>query len=147
MQAAALDVLEAADFPPAQARAIVTAIDHEVSAKIETLATKQQIADLAADTKQQFAQLAASMKQQFSDLAVSVDRRFDAVTAEFAKVRAESDTEFVKVRAEIAAASASVRLEIANLRADLVRWMFVTALTQVGALLGGAWLIVRVISG
>jgi len=49
MQAASLEVLEKADLPPLQARAIVQAIEIEIAGARDTLATKQDVVQLRQD--------------------------------------------------------------------------------------------------
>jgi hypothetical protein len=70
MQSESLEILEKADVPAAQARAIVRAIDVEISAH-DTLATKQDIAvlrgevtSLRIDTAKLIAESASSITRQ-----------------------------------------------------------------------------------
>ena len=49
MQAESLEVLEKAEVPPGQARAIVRAIEIEISGAQHTLATKQDIHDVRSE--------------------------------------------------------------------------------------------------
>jgi hypothetical protein len=49
MQAESLEVLEKADLAPAQARAIVRAIEIEIGSAKDTLATKQDLEQLRGD--------------------------------------------------------------------------------------------------
>ena len=49
MQAASLEVLEKANLPPLQARAIVQAIEIEIAGARDTLATKQDVVQLRQD--------------------------------------------------------------------------------------------------
>lgn len=70
MQAESLEILEKADVPPMQARAIVRAIDVEIGAR-DPLVTKHDIAllhmeivDLRADTAKLIAESASSITRQ-----------------------------------------------------------------------------------
>jgi hypothetical protein len=49
MKAETLEMLEEASFTPAQARAGAKAIDQEIDAKRDVLATKSDLADVKAD--------------------------------------------------------------------------------------------------
>jgi hypothetical protein len=70
MQAASLDVLERANLPAPQARAIVQAIEIEMSAAHSSLATKQGLSELQASTKEAIAELRAA----FLELRVEVTK-------------------------------------------------------------------------
>ncbi len=79
MQAESLEVLEKASVAPAQARAIVRAIEIEIAGAKDTLATKQDVAglyhaidavrvELRGEVTGQAAQLRVEMAQQFGEL-------------------------------------------------------------------------------
>lgn len=57
MQAESLEILEKADVPPAQARAIVRAIEVEIGGAQHTLATKQDLQDLRSDMREMRSEL------------------------------------------------------------------------------------------
>jgi hypothetical protein len=57
MQAESLEVLEKADVPPAQARAIVRAIEIELAGAKDTLATKHEILLLRQELRQEMSEL------------------------------------------------------------------------------------------
>jgi hypothetical protein len=68
MQAESLEVLEKADVAPAQARAIVRAIEIEIAGAKDTLATKQdlvgirlEISDLRSETREMRGELRAEI--------------------------------------------------------------------------------------
>ena len=63
VQPASLEVLEKAAFPPAQARAVVQAIEIEIAGAKDTLATRQDILMLRHDTKQDILTLRNETKQ------------------------------------------------------------------------------------
>ncbi|HEX5047822.1 MAG TPA: hypothetical protein VFX89_11945 [Gammaproteobacteria bacterium] len=70
MQAESLEILEKADVPPAQARAIVRAIDVEIGAH-DTLATKQDLAVLhgeMANLRVDFAKLEGRVAESASSI-------------------------------------------------------------------------------
>ena len=75
VQPASLEVLEKAAVPPAQARAIVQAIEIEIAGAKDTLATKQDILILRQETKQdifvvrqEMAELRAELRREMTDL-------------------------------------------------------------------------------
>jgi len=49
MKAEALEILEGASFTPAQASAVAKAIEQEIDARKDVLATKADLADVKAD--------------------------------------------------------------------------------------------------
>jgi hypothetical protein len=85
MQAESLEVLEKADVPPAQARAIVRAIEIEIDGAKDTLATKQDIqvlrgetSQLRSDLRQEMAGLRGELKAEIHGSASSVTRQMYA---------------------------------------------------------------------
>jgi hypothetical protein len=61
MQAESLEVLEKASVAPAQARAIVRAIEIEIAGAKDTLATKRDLDVLAADLRSEMAKLGGEL--------------------------------------------------------------------------------------
>jgi hypothetical protein len=57
MQAASLEILEKAALPPAQARAIVQAIEIEIAGAKDTLATKQDLLMLRHEVTEKLSEL------------------------------------------------------------------------------------------
>ena len=84
-------------------------------------------------------------KADLRDLIEVQAQRFDArleqrlaetradLRSEIGQVRAEMGVGFAQVRTEMATGSAALRTEMANLRADLVKWMFLFWLGTVAA--------------
>ncbi len=68
MQAESLEVLEGADLPSSQARAIVRAIEIELAGAKDVLATKNDIVLLRADMKELRADLRGELESRISDL-------------------------------------------------------------------------------
>ena len=75
VQPASLEVLEKAAVPPAQARAIVQAIEIEIAGAKDTLATKQdslilrhEMAELRAELKVEMAELRAELRTEMGEL-------------------------------------------------------------------------------
>ena len=88
MQAESLEVLEKADVAPAQARAIVRAIEIEITGATDTLATKQDLAMLEIRFQNSLenritglaAALRTEMAQQGADLRAELHRSIGGVT-------------------------------------------------------------------
>ena len=75
MQPASLEVLEKAAVPPAQARAIVQAIEIEIAGAKDTLATRQdtlilrhEMAELRAELRQEMVELRTELRQDMVEL-------------------------------------------------------------------------------
>ena len=102
MQAASLEVLEKANVPAPQARAIVQAIGFELLAARDTLATKHDILLLRQDVREQVAE----------------------VRREISEVRAEVRQEISEARAEVRQEMAEGRVRLESVKAELVRWVF-----------------------
>src|SRR5580765_6385211 len=99
MQAATLEILEKADLPPRQARAIAQAIELEVSAGHSALATR---ADFLA--------LRQSMETQF------VSQRQDL------------DTKVAGLRQQTVGLKHDLELKMSEHKSELVRWVFLCIL-------------------
>ena len=116
MQAESLEVLENASVAPAQARAIVRAIEIEIAGAKDTLATKH---DLLA------------LQQGFEVLR----REFDALKREFDVLRAEVRGELDKLRSGLDALRAEVHRSVGG----VIRQMYLAILGQMAVLLGFAY--------
>jgi hypothetical protein len=68
MQAESLEVLEKADVAPAQARAIVRAIEIEIAGARDTLATKHDLALLRQDLRDEMSELRSELRTEMSGL-------------------------------------------------------------------------------
>ncbi len=82
VQSASLEVLEKAAVPPAQARAIVQAIEIEIAGSKETLATKQdalilrhEIAELRGELKAEIVASRAELRSEIHGMATSLTRQ------------------------------------------------------------------------
>jgi len=113
VQSASLEVLEKAAVPPAQARAIVQAIEIEIAGSKETLATKQDVLIL----RHEMVELRGELK------------------ADLAELRAE-------LKGEIVASRAELRSEIHGMATSLTRQMYTALLGQFAVLLGLAYFFV-----
>src|SRR5436853_2613886 len=109
MQAASLEVLEKANLPAPQARAIVQAIEIEIAGAKETLATKQDILIL----RHEMAEMRAELK------------------TEIATLRGD-------LRSEIHAMRGDLRSEMHAIASGNLRQMYGAMLGQLAVLLGVA---------
>ena len=81
VQPASLEVLEKAAVPPAQARAIVQAIEIEIAGARDTLATRQDILILRQETRQdmlslrhEMTELRTELRQEMTELRAELRR-------------------------------------------------------------------------
>src|SRR5256885_1760006 len=82
MEAESLEVLEKADVPPAQARAIVRAIDLEITGAKDTLATKHDVLVLRHDVEMFRSDLRAEMTTLAATLRTEMAAQGGALRAE-----------------------------------------------------------------
>ena len=89
MQAASLEVLEKANLPAPQARAIVQAIEIEIAGARDTLATKQDtlllrqdMAELGHDLRQGMSKLGQDLRQEMSDLRHGLEVKIEGMRSE-----------------------------------------------------------------
>ena len=85
MQAESLEVLEKADVPPSQARAIVRAIEIEITGASHTLATKhdvlllrQEISELRGELREEISGLRGELRAEIHSSASSGARQMYA---------------------------------------------------------------------
>ena len=71
MQAESLEILEKANVPPATARAFVQAIETQMHAARDTLATKGDLGELRLAGKQDLGELRLAVKQDLGRLKLS----------------------------------------------------------------------------
>src|SRR5947207_15739236 len=79
VQAASLEILEKAAVPPAQARAIVQAIEIEIAGAKDTRATKQdvlilrhEIAELRTELRSEIAELGTELRSEMTELGTEL---------------------------------------------------------------------------
>ena len=77
MQMESLEVLERADVVPAQACAIVRAIEIEIAGAKDTLATKQDLLALRQDLRHEMAELKGELKAEIHATVSGVTRQMD----------------------------------------------------------------------
>jgi len=131
MQAASLEVLEKANLPAPQARAIVQAIEIEIAGARDTLATKQDtlllrqdMAELGHDLRKEMSELGHDLRQEMSKLGHDVRQ-------EMLDMRHGLELKIEGVRSEIHASASSIS-----------RQMYGALLGQMAVLLGIAYFFV-----
>ena len=140
MQAESLQVLESASVTPAQARAIVRAIEIEIAGAKDTLATKHDVlalhhasdvlrAELRGETSALAAQLRAEMAQLAAELRGEMVKLAADLRGEMAQLKAELSGEMTKLAAEL-------RAEMAKQIGSVTRQMYVALFGQTAVLLG-----------
>ena len=78
VQAASLEILEKADVPPAQARAIVQAIEMEIAGARDTLATKHDLLVLRNELSEKLTEKIGDLRTEMHSLASSNVRQMYA---------------------------------------------------------------------
>ena len=121
MQAESLEVLEKADVAPAQARAIVRAIEIEIAGASDTLATKQDMVALKQDL--------VALKQDLAALENRLESRLDNRITGLAAA----------LRTEMAQQGAELRAELHRSIGGVTRQMYMAILGQMAVLLGFAY--------
>jgi len=88
VQAASLELLEKAEVPPSQARAIVQAIEIEIAGAKETLATKhdilllhQELAGMKSDLRQEMVEMKSDLRREIAELRGDLRGETHAVAA------------------------------------------------------------------
>ena len=130
MQAESLEVLEKASVAPAQARAIVRAIEIEIAGAKDTLATKHDLLAL----QQGFELLRRefdALRQEFAGLS----REFDVFSGEVRRELDKLRSELEKLRGELDALRAEVHRSVGG----VIRQMYLAILGQMAVLLGFAY--------
>ena len=113
MQVESLEVLEKAAVAPAQARAIVRAIEIEIAGAKDTLATKHDVLALKQD--------------------------FQALRGDMQVLRGEMAELAATLRGEMAATRGELKAEIHASVSSVTRQMYVAVLGQMAVLLGFAY--------
>ena len=80
MQVESLEVLEKASLAPAQARAIVRAIEIEIAGAKDTLATKNDVTELRSEIRQLAVELRGEMAKSAGELHAEIHRAVSGST-------------------------------------------------------------------
>ena len=95
---------------------------------------KADLRDLIEIQAQRFdAKLEQRLAETRADLRTEMHAGFADLRTEIGQVRTEMGVGFAQVRTEMASGSAVLRTEMANLRAELIKWMFLFWLGTVAA--------------
>jgi predicted Holliday junction resolvase-like endonuclease len=125
MQAESLEVLEKADVAPAQARAIVRAIEIEIAGAKATLATKSDLALLGQDLRHEMTELRQELRQEMSELRQELRR-------EMSDLR-------IEVKADLLRLETKLEGKIHEIASSITRQMYTAILGQMAVLLGFAY--------
>jgi hypothetical protein len=128
MQAESLEVLEKADVPSAQARAIVRAIEIELAGAKDTLATKHDLLLLRQELRQEMVELRGELRQEMAELR--------------GELRQEIAELGGQLRREMAEQGGSLRAEMHGMASSITRQMYMALLAQMAVLLGIAYFFV-----
>lgn len=131
VQPESLEVLEKAAVPPAQARAIVRAIEIEIAGAKDTLATKQDLLVL----RHEIADVRAELKADVAELRHEVAELRSELKADIAGLRSELKADMAGLRGEL-------RSEIHSSASSVTRQMYTAILGQFALLLGVAYFFV-----
>jgi hypothetical protein len=122
MQAESLEVLEKASVAPAQARAIVRAIEIEIAGAKDTLATKHDVFEFRTEVRAEMTKLAAELRAEMTKLAAEL-------RVEMTKLAAEAGGRMDKLHGELHA-------EIHRAVSGSTRQMYVALLGHMAMTLG-----------
>jgi hypothetical protein len=145
MQAESLEILEKASVAPAQARAIVRAIEIEIAGARDTLATRHdvlalaqqigglrgEIAQVATSLRSEMAQLATSLRSEMAQLATSL--RSEVAELE---TRLRSEMAQLATRDELAKLGGELHAEIHRAVSGATRQMYMALLGHMAMTLG-----------
>lgn len=139
MQAESLEVLEKAAVEPAQARAIVRAIEIEIAGARDTLATKHDLLLLRQDFQTANAQLRADFEKSNAQLRADFERSNSELRADFERSNTELRAEFQVAHADL---RGELRAEIHAAVGGVIRQMYVAMIGQVAVMLGFTYFLV-----
>jgi hypothetical protein len=131
MQAESLEILEKAELPAGQARAIVRAIDIEIGAR-DTLATKQDLALLRSD----LANFRIELKGDHADLRSELKGDHADLRSELKGDHADLRSE---LKADLARIEGKLEAKISESASSILRQMYMAILGQMAVLLGFAY--------
>ena len=168
MQAASLEILEKADVPAPQARAIVQAIEIEIAGAKDTLATKHDIlllrhemADIhhglelkiegmRGELKSEMTSFRGDLKGEITSLRGELKGEIASIRSDFkgeiTTLRGDSKGDITTLRGELKAEMASLggelRAEMHGNASSIIRQMYTAMLGQMAVLLGVAYFFV-----
>src|SRR5213082_41015 len=140
VQAASLEILEKAAVPPAQARAIVQAIEIEIAGAKDTLATKQDVLIL----RHEIAELRTELRSEMTELRTEL-------RSEMTELRTELRSDMTELGTELRSKMTELRREVEGklsqsefhaAMTSSVRHMYGAIMGQFALLLGVAYFFV-----
>ena len=123
MQAASLEVLEKANVPAPQARAIVQAIEIELSASQSRLATKQDLEELGRVTKQDLEELGRITKHDLEELRGVTETLGKTTKQDLSDTRHELELKIEGLRGELGKTAEALQAKIEKSASEIV-WRF-----------------------
>jgi hypothetical protein len=132
VQAESLEVLEKADVAPAQARAIVRAIEIEIAGAKDTLATKHDLLLLRQDVHNEMTDFRGKLQGEMADLRTQLRGEMAGLRAEMSASTSALDGRMSDLRGEL-------RAEIHASASSVARQMYTALLGQMAVLLGFAY--------
>ncbi len=128
MQAESLEVLEKASVAPAQARAIVRAIEIEIAGAKDTLATKHDLGQLESRLRSEMSELESRVRVEISELG--------------SQLRVEIGDLGAQVRTEIAKVGGDLHAEIHRVVSNSTRQRYMALLGHMAMTLGFVYFLV-----
>jgi hypothetical protein len=132
MQAESLEVLEGADVAPAQARAIVRAIEIEIAGAKDVLATKHDLLLQSQGMHQGMTRLETGLREEMTRLEVGLH-------GQMTRLDKDLRGEIAALRTDMADWRGELRGEIHATASSGTRQMYMALLGQMAVLLGFAY--------
>jgi len=151
VQAASLEILEKAAVPPAQARAIVQAIEIEIAGAKDTLATKQDVLILRHEIAELRTELRSEMTELRTELRSEIAELRTELRSEIAELGTELRSEMTELGTELRSKMTELRREVEGklsqsefhaAMTSSVRHMYGAIMGQFALLLGVAYFFV-----
>ncbi|HVS22598.1 MAG TPA: hypothetical protein VMU03_02640 [Gammaproteobacteria bacterium] len=138
MQPESLEVLEKAEVAPAQARAIVRAIEIEIAGAEDTLATKHDLVLLRRDIREEIGGLRGEVGELRGEF-FKLRGEFSNLRGEFAELRAEFSELRAELKGDMVKLEARLEAKIHESTSNIARQMYTAVLGQMAVLLGFAY--------
>jgi len=129
VQPESLEVLEKANLPAVQARAIVRAIEIEIAGAGDQLATKSDLVIVRHELREEIGETRRQLRQEMSDLRVELRQ-------EMANLATQLRKEMADTRDELKKDIGDLRAEMHSLASSLSRQFYLAILGQTAVMLG-----------
>jgi hypothetical protein len=143
MQAESLEVLESAAVAPAQARAIVRAIEIEIAGAKDTLATKHDLVLMRQDfhtetekLRREMVELASTLRMEMAELRAELRAELAAGLAALRGEMGALKGEMTALKGEMTALKGEMTGRIEAAVSGVVRQLYLAILGQMAVLLG-----------